>query len=141
MVAEAGLNLKEVVKKSVEWLKQDPHFAYVADMEELASSSIPQPIRERAINGYNRLRSGDIQVILQPASYSTSHKKNIKGTTHGAWNPYDSHIPCIFMGWNVPKGYTNQEVHITDIAATVCAMLHVQMPNGCIGQPILPITK
>ena len=22
-----------------------------------------------------------------------------------------------------------------DIAATVCALLHIQMPNGCIGTP------
>jgi hypothetical protein len=25
---------------------------------------------------------------------------------------------------------------MTDIAATVCAMLHIQAPNGCIGTPI-----
>lgn len=140
-VADAGLNEKDVVKKSVEWLKRDNHFAYVADMEDLASSSIPQTIRERAVNGYNRLRSGAIQVILQPGSYGTGAKKNIKGTTHGCWNPYDAHIPCIFMGWNIPKGYTNREVHITDIAATICALLHVQMPSGCIGEPIEAIAK
>ena len=26
--------------------------------------------------------------------------------------------------------------YMTDIAATVCAMLHIQAPNGCIGTPI-----
>jgi hypothetical protein len=28
---------------------------------------------------------------------------------------------------------------MTDIAATLAAMLHIQMPNGCIGVPIAEI--
>jgi hypothetical protein len=30
---------------------------------------------------------------------------------------------------------------MTDIAPTIAAMLHIQMPNGCIGKPIMEITK
>ena len=30
---------------------------------------------------------------------------------------------------------SNPLLNITDIAATVCALLHIQMPNGCIGTP------
>jgi len=37
----------------------------------------------------------------------------------------------------VNHGETNQEVTINDIAATVCAMLKIQMPNGCIGKAVL----
>ena len=40
------------------------------------------------------------------------------------------------MGWHVNPGETSQLTHMTDIAATVCAMLHIQSPNGCIGTPI-----
>ena len=29
-------------------------------------------------------------------------------------------------------GATNVDTHIVDIAPTVCAMLHIQMPNGCV---------
>ena len=41
------------------------------------------------------------------------------------------------MGWHVTPGETSRLTHMTDIAATVCAMLHIQAPNGCIGTPIL----
>ena len=58
------------------------------------------------------------------------------GTTHGAWNLYDIHIPLVFMGWHITHGASTQTVHMTDIAPTVAALLHIQMPNGCVGEPI-----
>ena len=70
-----------------------------------------------------------------PAILGGKDDPQYKGTQHGQPFPYDTHIPCIYYGWNVPHGETTQETHITDIAATVCALLHIQMPNGCIGTP------
>ncbi len=88
-------------------------------------------------NGYNaRRRSGAIQLILN-AGWFEGHGKT--GTTHGSWNPYDTHIPLIFMGWGIHHGSSNTEVHMTEIAPTVAAILHIQMPNGCIGKPIQAI--
>jgi phosphopentomutase len=63
------------------------------------------------------------------------------GTTHGEWNPYDAHIPLLWYGWTIKPGHSNQEVYMTDIAPTVAALLHIQMPNGAIGKPIEAITR
>jgi hypothetical protein len=30
---------------------------------------------------------------------------------------------------------------MTDIAPTISAMLHIQMPNGCIGKPIEEVLR
>jgi hypothetical protein len=30
---------------------------------------------------------------------------------------------------------------MTDIAPTMAALLHIQMPNGCVGKPIAPVLK
>lgn len=135
-----GIDEKELRALSVEYLKSDSLFAYVADIDHIASAPIPQLIRERAINGYHRTRSGQILTIPRPAVYGDSRKTTITGAMHGVWNPYDAHIPCVFFGWNIPHGHTSREVHITDIAPTVCSLLHIQMPNGCIGTPISEIT-
>lgn len=40
------------------------------------------------------------------------------------------------MGWHIQHGATTQPHYMTDIAATVSALLHIQAPNGCIGTPI-----
>lgn len=135
-IDELSLSLDEVKKAAVEWLKKDAQFAYVIDLEHVAESTVPAIIKEKIVNGYFRKRSGDIQLILHPACYEVGGDKIDRGTTHGTWNPYDCHIPFILMGWGVKHGSTNAETHITDIAATVCALLHIQMPNGCIGKSV-----
>ena len=88
-------------------------------------------------NGFNDKRSGDIQFIPK-AGYLDGFAK---GTTHGLWNPYDAHIPLLWFGWNIQPGKTNTETYMTDIAATLASMLHIQMPSGCVGQPIEAVIK
>ena len=39
----------------------------------------------------------------------------------------------------VKHGETSREVHITDIAPTVCHKLHIQQPNACVGEPITEV--
>ncbi|MCC7379347.1 MAG: alkaline phosphatase family protein, partial [Chitinophagaceae bacterium] len=64
-----------------------------------------------------------------------------KGTTHGLWNPYDSHIPLLWFGWKVKPGKSNRQVFMTDISPTIAAMLHIQMPNGNVGKVIEEVFK
>ena len=89
------------------------------------------------INGYYPKRSGDIHFILKPEYFD----RTITGTTHGLWNPYDSHIPLIWFGWNIKHGTTNREIYMTDIAPTIAAMLKIQMPSGCVGKVIEEVIK
>jgi predicted AlkP superfamily pyrophosphatase or phosphodiesterase len=133
----------ELKKECIKYLQQQPEIEYAVDMTKVASSSIPEPLRERIINGYNAKNSGAIQIILDPAWF-TGHGSGDggpTGTTHGTWNPYDNHIPLVFMGWGIQHGTAVREVHMTDIAPTIAALLHIQAPNGCIGVPIPEVLK
>jgi predicted AlkP superfamily pyrophosphatase or phosphodiesterase len=107
------------------------------DIEKINETTLPEVQKKMLSNGYNAKRSGDIQIIFQPAWIDGG----ATGTTHGLWNPYDAHIPLVWFGWNITHGQTNEEVYMTDIAPTLAALLHIQMPNGCIGKPIVAITK
>lgn len=123
---------------TIQFLQQMPGVMYVIDVENIGYAPIPEPIKTMVINGYNSQRSGDIQIVLQPGWFEGSSKT---GTTHGSWNPYDTHIPLLFYGWHITPGSSNKTVHMEDIAPTVAALLHIQMPNGCIGQPITAVLK
>lgn len=140
-IESLSLDFDDVKEAAVDWLKRDSQFAYVVDLERVAEASIPSLIREKIINGYNRMRSGDIQLVLQPAHYEIYTDHFTEGTTHGLWNPYDTHIPFLLMGWHITPGSTQAEVSVTDIAPTVCSLIHVQMPNGCIGSPVTEVTR
>lgn len=133
IIEELGLDYAAIKQAVVDRLKKDKDVHYAFDMEKTSIESIPEKLKFRAINGYNRERSGGVQIVLKPGHYDYYSSK---GTTHGAWNPYDIHIPCLFMGWGIQHGESAQPHYMTDIAATVCAMLHIQAPNGCIGTPI-----
>ncbi|MEO6833853.1 MAG: alkaline phosphatase PafA, partial [Chitinophagaceae bacterium] len=132
----AKQNRAEIRSLIVSWLRQRPEVQFVADLEAGELNTIPEPIRTMMVNGYVPGRSGCIQFIPPPAYYSGYAAT---GTTHGTWNPYDTHIPLLWYGWGVLKGSTNRHIDMTDIAATLAALLHIQMPNGCVGKVITEI--
>ena len=134
----AKLDIDAVKKDCIDYLEKSPGVAYAVDLKKAQSANIPEELRLRVINGYNSARSGEIQVILFPGWFTGhgSGDSGPTGTTHGTWNPYDTHIPLVFMGWGVPHGHLNRETHMTDIAPTIAALLHIQAPNGNIGKVI-----
>ncbi|MBX2932182.1 MAG: alkaline phosphatase family protein [Chitinophagaceae bacterium] len=109
----------------------------VVDKKKLETSGLQPIIKERLLNGYFPNRSGDIQVIPLPQWM----RDTPKGTDHSLWNAYDAHIPLVWYGWGVQQGSTHRETYITDIAATLAALLKIQMPNGCIGHVITEVIK
>ncbi len=121
----------------VDFLKSLPYVANAFSTQNIMTQSIAEPIKRRLINGYNPKRSGEVEFYEKPGFIGGSEK----GTTHGSWNPYDSHIPLLWYGWHIKHGVTNKETYMTDIAATVCGLLHIQMPNGCVGKVIEEVFK
>jgi predicted AlkP superfamily pyrophosphatase or phosphodiesterase len=132
------LNFDSIKKITVEYLERQPGIAYAVDMARIGETSVPEPLKTMIINGYNFKRSGAVQVVLQPGWFEGYSKT---GTTHGTWNPYDTHIPLVFMGWGISHGASTAIVHMTDIAPTLAVLLHVQVPNASIGTPIREVLK
>ncbi len=132
-INKANADLTKIKTRVCQLLEQNDNILYAVDYDKVLTTSIPQPIREMIINGYNKKRSGDIFYVAKAGWENVSDKPDYIGTTHGMWNPYDAHIPFVLYGWHVGHGQTSAAVHMTDIAPTVCAMLHIQMPNSCVG--------
>lgn len=137
-IDSAHVDLDAVKNLAIGYLKKQPGVQYAIDLEKISASSLPEPIKTMVTNGYNYKRSGQIQIIFESGWLESESRT---GTTHGVWNPYDTHIPLIFMGWNIHPGSTAAVVHMTDITPTLSMLLHIQMPSGCIGVPILDVLK
>jgi len=129
-----NLNEDAIRRDCVAFLTGKEGVAFVVDAKNIAESPVPAELKNRIINGYNPARSGEITIVLQPGWYSGS--LNSTGTTHGSWNAYDAHIPLLFMGWGIKHGSTIRQTNMTDISATIAALLHIQAPNGCVGKAI-----
>ena len=138
LIASSSLKITDIKNWIINYLSKQPGIDRVIDMDDLYKVPLNAKVREMLANGYNPARSGQIQMILQPQWIEGFEKG---GTTHGVWNPYDSHIPLLWYGWGIKAGKTNRELYMTDIAPTLAALLHVQMPNGSVGNVIQEILK
>lgn len=63
------------------------------------------------------------------------------GTSHGTPYRYDTHIPLIFMGWNLKHSSINREVHSVDIAPTLARILGLKYPKTVDGTPLKELSK
>jgi len=88
-------------------------------------------------HGYNSKRCGDVMIMAEPGVIE--YKPT--GTTHGSGYSYDTHVPLLWYGWKIPQGSTSDKITVTDIAATLASLLHIEFPNGCTGHPIRDLVK
>jgi predicted AlkP superfamily pyrophosphatase or phosphodiesterase len=132
LIDSAGIGRDAVASFLIDYLNKDSSVLTAFSNASIASANLPAEMRERFQQGYNTKRAGDIQVVLKPGIFYGGKS----GTTHGSWYPYDAHIPLVFMGWGIRPGKLYRTTYMTDIAATLAALLKVQQPDGCIGNAI-----
>ncbi len=137
-IDSAKLDTQEIIQWIINRLQSEPGIDRVFALKDLNNIPLPATIRNMLNNGYYPRRNGDIQFILRP-NYIDAWSNY--GTTHGLWNPYDSHIPLLWYGWGIKQGKTNKDTHMTDIAPTLAALLHIQMPSGTVGHVISEVLK
>ncbi len=138
LLGSKKINKAAVYNSVMEYLLQNPSISRVFALDALNQTTLNATLKEAYTNGYYPSRSGDIQIVLKPQIIDGFLNG---GSTHGVWNPYDTHIPLIWFGWNIQQGKTNRNIYITDIAPTVAALLNIQMPSGSIGHVIEEVVK
>lgn len=136
-IDSAKLDDAPIKKWIIQYVKKNDAVANAFPTDEIMTTPINKTLREMLANGFNPRRSGDIQIILK----SGYIEGGATGTTHGLWYAYDAHIPLLFYGWGIKKGKTHRETYMTDIAATIAALLKIQMPSGSVGKVIEEVMK
>jgi len=105
----------------------------VFDKKTLQSFSRKSPhIVQMMQNGFYEKRSGDIFYISKPGWLGVLGSSSKTG--HGTPYSYDSHVPIIFYGKNVPAGESVRKVAVTHIAPTLSMMCRVMLPSGSSGE-------
>jgi len=136
VLSKIGIDKITAANYIIDQLTMAPGIETAFINQHLASATYPEPAKTMLINGYNPKRSGDI-VIVKSAGWKSGSRI---GATHGDWNPYDAHIPLVWMGKGIPPGKTHRLVGMIDIAPTLAALLNIQQPSGSIGKVITEIT-
>jgi predicted AlkP superfamily pyrophosphatase or phosphodiesterase len=138
LIAAKKLNRNDIMDTVINFFSRKNGVAMAFDLKKISDAPLPTEVRQMLINGFYAARGGDIQMVLQP-NWIEGFLNT--GTTHGLWNPYDSHIPLLWYGWGIKTGKLNRTTYMTDIAPTLAALLKIQMPSGSTGQVIAEVIK
>ncbi len=133
-IDENKLDYEVVKKETVSFLQKQAGIQFAVDIDHIGDAPIPEPLKTDIINGYNSKRCGPVMIIPDPGWFD-GHEGGT-GTTHGNWNPFDTHIPLVFMGWGIKHGVSNRTIKMCDISPTLATMLHIQVSNGNVGEVI-----
>ncbi len=136
-IEDKQLSSKLIFDISYQWLLNEHGVAEVITRRDLMKKNFNhgQPIMVQ--RGYNAHRSGDLQLIMKPAWI----QKRPSGTDHGSGYSYDTHVPLLWYGWNIPTGKSFKYHPITDIAPTLSELLHLKWPSATTGQLISEMLK
>ncbi|MEW7292257.1 alkaline phosphatase PafA [Aquimarina sp. 2304DJ70-9] len=133
VLAKNTVNAEDLQNSIAHFVLQEDQIDKVFTRKQLESVNYTSGIAALIQKGFNQKRSGDVIVVLDPATIMYS----LTGSTHGSGLIYDTHAPLLFFGQGIKKGSTTQKTHITDIAPTISALLGITFPNGATGD-VLP---
>ncbi len=125
-----AINAEKLEKSIAHFVLQENQIDKVFTRAQLQSTEYTSGIAELIQKGFNQKRSGDVVMVLDPATIIPYSKT---GSTHGSGLAYDTHAPLLFFGHGIKKGSTTKKTFITDIAPTVSALLGITFPNGATG--------
>lgn len=138
LIDEKELSQQEVQQIAADYLIKIEGVQNTFTAHQLHHNEYQNSFHSLIQKGFNQKRSGDVVIALNSAWIEWNSPT---GTTHGSCFSYDTHVPLLFWGKNIPQGLSDEAISISDIAPTVSTLLGISFPNGCIGKPIRSITE
>lgn len=141
LLKEKGIDKAKLEKELAEIIQGKKGVKNVYTSSELMHPSFGDEWLSMIQRGYRHFESGDLIFTLEPGYLTKSEDSETshKGTSHGSSYNYDTQVPLLWYGKNIPSQNIYRKVVITDITATLAPILFVQRPNACTGQPILEL--
>ena len=139
LITEKGLGMEKMQQICADLLLNIDGVKNTFTAKQMHNNEYQNSFHSLVQRGYNQKRSGDVIVALQTGWISKYWENG--GTTHGSSYSYDTHVPLIFWGGNIPKGQTDRKVNVRDIAPSISTILGTAYPNGCTGNPLQEITE
>ncbi|HSD65065.1 MAG TPA: alkaline phosphatase family protein [Vicinamibacteria bacterium] len=132
LIAERGLDPAAVERVTAAGAESVPLVWRAYTRSQLLEGRVPpDPWSRRVLLSFDRERSGDVDVLLEPYWMSSA-----SGTTHGSAYSYDTHIPLVLMGPGIRPGRYDRPVLLNDLAPTLATLLDVETPSGASGQAL-----
>jgi predicted AlkP superfamily pyrophosphatase or phosphodiesterase len=139
-IADQGLDQAEVELAVAEQLTGfDGVFLAVSSTALSTGSVADTPLMQSILNNYNPSRSGDIYLVFDPNRFITDFDGLNVAATHGSPWRYDSYVPIIFAGMDIPARKVHRLVHTTAIAPTLSLLIGAKPPTGSLDESLVEV--
>ncbi len=135
VMSEHDIDEAEVKKEIYDFMRFQPGVQKVFNADILAQGNQTDDIMKLYMRGYSADRCGDVYIMLLPGWIDMDWSD--VGTTHGSPYSYDTHVPLLFYGKNIPKGHTYEQTSVSQIAPTLSALIGIVRPNGCTVESLM----
>ncbi len=138
-----SLDLKQVSEEVAAIILEWDEVKKVYTATQLSGKGMNDEWMDMVRKGYHKEESGDVLFILEAGYLPKSEDTELarKGTSHGSAHTYDTHVPLLWYGKNIPTKEVFREINITDISATLAHLLYLQKPSSTTGKAILEILQ
>ena len=134
-ITDMKLDLNEIQQKVSDFMVDFTGVSDALTSYSLETRNYTSGLQMRAQNSYQKKRSGDISVILEPGYIPGSD------TEYGSGYRNYTQVPLIFFGWKIKSGKTDTPVSMTDVAPTLARILQIAYPNASTGKVLTGLLK
>ncbi|MGQ1785409.1 alkaline phosphatase family protein [Saccharicrinis sp. GN24d3] len=133
LLEKAKINLEEIREKSAKFLLEVSGIDKTITAHHLRVNEYTTGIFSKFQQNYFYGRSGDLFISLKPGW--------IEAVNGGRTIKYEQNCysPLIFFGWKAKAEQIFDSVDMINVAPTICKILQITEPNGCIGEPFKEI--
>ena len=132
LIEDSKLSLKDVQDKVAAFMLQFNGVQNAVTATTLQTNNFTKGMFMFMQNSYNQKRSGDVLINLEPGWIQDMNYFIDHNTAYS----YDTHVPLLWYGWKISHKTILREVHPVDIVPTISALLNIESPSGCNGEPI-----
>ena len=140
VIQQHELDPREVEQAIAAELLQFEGVAQAVGSTALREGNLPDTALNQAIlKNFNPNRSGDIYVVFKPHWFINDFDGLSVAATHGSPWKYDTYVPIVFAGANIPAQHIERRVLTVDVAPTLTALLGIKTPSGASGVPLVEV--
>ncbi len=134
LVDQKELSLPEIQEKTARFLNQFDGVASALPADKMINASIINHQGSIIQNSFYPSRSGDILIILKPGWIEDGEQVADYQSPYS----YDTRVPLIWWGMNIPSQKIQDKTGIQDIAATIIQILKISYPTSGTGRSLFP---
>lgn len=135
LVYQSGLSLAEVQNRAATFALQFRGVSHVLTSTALGGGYFGAGWGRAMQRSFYPRRGGDLVLNLMPGWIE---QRDGAVSLSGSMYDYDTHVPLIFFGWQIPSGRVREPVDIAQVAPTIAYLLGLARPMGTDAD-ILPI--